>query len=540
MNGIGTALLAVQTICAVILVGLFFLSRKGQASPVSEKSFQCQKEAKELSQMRKIALTKPLAEQIRPTRMQQIIGQEEGIRALRAALCGEHPQHVLLYGPPGVGKTAAVRLILEEAKREERSPFQAEAKMVEVDATTLRYDERSIADPLLGSVHDPIYQGAGAYGTMGIPKPRMGAVSKAHGGILFLDEIGELPSSQLNKLLKVLEDRKVMLQSAYYEPSDAQIPAYIHDIFQNGLPADFRLVGATTRRPEEIPMALRSRCTEIFFRPLNRQQTEQIARTAAKALNVVLTEEGVKRTGDFSQNGRDAANLVQTAAAAAALVHRNSIGAEEISWVAQMGKYTPRFEQTLCSKQEIGKVNGLGVAGYQGMVLQVECWVKDGPGGIQVTGIVAEEELETGRGRLRRSSTAADAVQTAAAVLQRQFYLNLTGKEIYLHFTGGLPVDGPSAGLAICAAMYSALLGCPVRQDVALTGEVDLEGRVLPVGGMAEKLEAAFEAGAKEVFVPRAGFDPIWQEDGKCIHTVDTVKEAFQWLWAKREQPIPP
>src|SRR5699024_5902021 len=72
MNGIGTALLAVQTICAVILVGLFFLSRKGQASPVSEKSFQCQKEAKELSQMRKIALTKPLAEQIRPTRMQQI------------------------------------------------------------------------------------------------------------------------------------------------------------------------------------------------------------------------------------------------------------------------------------------------------------------------------------------------------------------------------------------------------------------------------------------------------------------------------------
>jgi len=78
---------------------------------------------------------------------------------------------------------------------------------VEVDATTLRFDERGIADPLIGSVHDPIYQGAGAYGVAGIPQPKPGAVTKAHGGILFLDEIGELHPIQMNKLLKVLEDR---------------------------------------------------------------------------------------------------------------------------------------------------------------------------------------------------------------------------------------------------------------------------------------------------------------------------------------------
>ncbi len=80
----------------------------------------------------------------------------------------------------------------------------------------MRYDERSIADPLIGSVHDPIYQGAGAYGVAGVPQVKEGAVSKAHGRVLFIDEIGELQNCQINKLLKVLEDRRVMFESAYY------------------------------------------------------------------------------------------------------------------------------------------------------------------------------------------------------------------------------------------------------------------------------------------------------------------------------------
>ncbi|MDT2266123.1 AAA family ATPase [Paenibacillus larvae] len=154
--------------------------------------------------------------------------------------------------------------MLEEAKKNIKSPFRQEAKFTEIDATTARFDERGIADPLIGSVHDPIYQGAGAMGVAGIPQPKPGAVTKAHGGILFIDEIGELHPIQMNKLLKVLEDRKVFLESAYYSSEDVNIPSYIHDIFQNGLPADFRLVGATTRTPDEIPPAIRSRCMEIF------------------------------------------------------------------------------------------------------------------------------------------------------------------------------------------------------------------------------------------------------------------------------------
>ena len=171
------------------------------------------------------------------------MGQSDGLRALRAALCGANPQHVIIYGPPGVGKTAAARVVLEEAKKNPLSPFRDDAAFVEVDATTARFDERGIADPLLGSVHDPIYQGAGPLGVAGIPQPKPGAVTKAHGGVLFIDEIGELHPIQLNKLLKVLEDRRVFLDSAYYSSEDHNIPAHIHDIFQNGLPSGLSVGG---------------------------------------------------------------------------------------------------------------------------------------------------------------------------------------------------------------------------------------------------------------------------------------------------------
>ncbi len=227
------------------------------------------KEMEKLIKLRSIRLTEPLTEKSRPTSFDEIIGQEKGIKALKAAICGPNPQHVIIYGPPGVGKTAAARLVLEDAKRMKNSPFNEEAKFVEIDATTLRFDERGIADPLIGSVHDPIYQGAGSLGVAGIPQPKPGAVTKAHGGILFIDEIGELHPIELNKLLKVLEDRKVFLDSAYYSSEDPNMPHYIKEVFENGLPADFRLIGATTRSPEEILPAIRSRCVEIFFRALD-------------------------------------------------------------------------------------------------------------------------------------------------------------------------------------------------------------------------------------------------------------------------------
>ena len=203
--------------------------------------------------------------------------------------------------------------------------FSADAKFVEVDASTLRFDERGIADPLIGSVHDPIYQGAGAYGVAGIPQPKPGAVTKAHGGVLFLDEIGELHPIQMNKLLKVLEDRKVFLESSYYSSEDSNIPSHIHEIFQKGLPADFRLVGATTRNAEDISPALRSRCVELFFRPLYPNEIAIIAKKASLKGGFRIENNVDELVSKYAQNGRDAVNIIQMAGGIALVEGRNTI-----------------------------------------------------------------------------------------------------------------------------------------------------------------------------------------------------------------------
>ena len=103
-----------------------------------------------------------------------------------------------------------------------------------------------------------------------------------------------------------------MLESAYYS-SKIQYPTHIHEIFQKGLPADFRLVGATTRPAEELPPALRSRCVEIYFRPLTAEEIAVIARNAA-ARGGFRMEEGCEQLiAKYAQNGRDAVNIIQIA-----------------------------------------------------------------------------------------------------------------------------------------------------------------------------------------------------------------------------------
>ena len=245
------AILVILQLFLTTVMGIYFYRQvKAQNSQPGGNRYSGRRELDKLNKMKQIHLSDPLNERVRPMRFEDIVGQEQGIQALKAILCGPNPQHVIIYGPPGVGKTCAARLVLEAAKHSEGSPFAANAPFIEMDATCVRFDERAIADPLIGSVHDPIYQGAGQLGINGVPQPKEGAVSRAHGGVLFLDEIGELHPIQMNKLLKVLEDRKVRFESAYYNPEDSNVPRYIHDIFENGLPADFRLVGATTRSPE--------------------------------------------------------------------------------------------------------------------------------------------------------------------------------------------------------------------------------------------------------------------------------------------------
>ncbi|MEG2017211.1 MAG: ATP-dependent protease LonB [Clostridium sp.] len=510
-----TSVIIIIQLFVTIVMGLYFYNAlKGQKSSKVVINKENSKEAEKLKRMKAISLTEPLTEKSRPTTFEDIIGQEKGIKALKAAICGPNPQHVIIYGPPGVGKTAAARLVLEAAKLIPSSPFRGFSKFVEIDATTIRFDERGIADPLIGSVHDPIYQGAGPLGIAGIPQPKPGAVTKAHGGILFLDEIGELHPIELNKLLKVLEDRKVFLDSAYYNNEDPNMPSYIKEIFEEGLPADFRLIGATTRSPEEIVPAIRSRCVEIFFRALDADEIEQIARNAVAKMGIDIDEEAAEMVGLYASNGRDAVNLVQLACGIVINEKRSKIGVEEVQWVIENGQYSPRPNKKVCSKPRVGYVNGLAVVGSNtGAVMEIEATARrvDGRDGIvKVTGIVEEEEIGDKNRKLRRRGTARNSIDNVLTVLERFYNLDVKHYDIHVNFPGGQPVDGPSAGISITTAIYSAITGKTIDNLTAMTGEISIHGEVKPVGGVTAKITGAIKAGAKKVIIPRENWQDIY------------------------------
>lgn len=526
-----------MSILFYIYMSKSFASKKKDNSVLEKEN---EKEMEKLNKLRMIRLTEPLTEKSRPSNLEEIIGQEKGIKALKAALCGPNPQHVIIYGPPGVGKTAAARIILEEAKKMAASPFNKDSKFVEIDATTLRFDERGIADPLIGSVHDPIYQGAGSLGIAGVPQPKPGAVTKAHGGILFIDEIGELHPIELNKLLKVLEDRKVFLDSAYYSSEDPNTPRYIKEIFDNGLPADFRLIGATTRSPEEIVPAIRSRCVEIFFRGLTVEEIRKIALNATNKVGYRISDEGLDIVSKYCTNGREVINLVQLCSGLAINENRDYIKESDIYWVIENGQYNPRMERMINDKPEIGYVNGLAVYGANnGALMEIEATAKlssNNIGSIKITGIVDDEELGGGEKKIKRKSTAYCSVQNVLTVLDNIFNLNSKSYDIHVNFPGGIPVDGPSAGISIATAIYSAIKGMPVNNRVAMTGEISIKGKVKPIGGVNAKILAAKRAGVELVIVPKENLSSITRDiDGIKIVGVKGIEEVLDLALYKEE-----
>ncbi|WP_085523206.1 ATP-dependent protease LonB [Tuberibacillus sp. Marseille-P3662] len=507
-----SVLLIVQLFFGVI-IGLYFWNLlKNQRTQKVSIDKESKKEMEQLRKLRSISLTEPLAERVRPQGMDDIVGQQDGIETLRAALCGANPQHVLIYGPPGVGKTAAARLVLEEAKRNFQSPFQRDAVFVELDATTARFDERGIADPLIGSVHDPIYQGAGAMGQAGIPQPKQGAVTHAHGGMLFIDEIGELHPIQMNKLLKVLEDRKVYLESAYYNEENNQIPDHIHDIFQKGLPADFRMIGATTRSPEDIPPAIRSRCLEVYFNELSNNDIQQISKKAANKLQIRLNDACINKISEYAKSGREAVNIMQIAAGIAMSRKSEHIEEADVEWVIHSSQLPPKPNKKVHNEPVVGLVNGLAVYGpNRGALLDIEVTATKGrKGSLTITGIVEEESMGSNSKSIRRKSLIKSSVENVLTVLNQ---MGVRAHQYHLHvnFPGGAPVDGPSAGIAIATAVYSAIKNRPIQNTVAMTGELSIHGAVKPIGGVVAKAQAAKDAGAKTVIIPEDNQQAILQ-----------------------------
>ena len=542
------------------------------------------KKREELEALENIHLTQSVMELLRPQNFDEIVGQERAVRSLMAKLSSPYPQHLLLYGPPGVGKTTAARLVLEAAKRRAVSPFGEDAPFVETDGTTLRWDPRDMTNPLLGSVHDPIYQGAQKnLADSGVPEPKPGLVTDAHGGILFIDEIGEMDEMLQNKLLKVLEDKRAYFESAYYDPDDKRVPPYIRKLFEEGAPADFVLIGATTREPDHVNPALRSRCAEIYFEPLTPAHILTIVENAAERLNVTLAPGAAELISAYTIEGRKAINILADAYSLALnrfeeeeikrIVSRETIsenaadddvGTEaeflgevphrdhvqnvsretrtpplevtraDIYEVAQVSRLYQFGRKKASDTPAVGRVFGLGVAGFLGSIIEIEA--------------VSFPAAEKGKGTVRFNETAGsmakDSVFNAASVMRQLTGRDIHDYDIHVNVIGGGNIDGPSAGTAILAAIVSAVTGSAIRQDTAVTGEISLQGEIKPVGGVFEKAYGARQAGISTLIIPWENKKDLPEDHlGLTIHRLKTAEEAFDLLFADekwKRRPEPP
>ena len=467
---------------------------------------------------------------LRPENFEEVVGQERAVRSLISKMSSPYPQHIILYGPPGVGKTSAARLALEAAKKLKFTPFDEDSKFVEVDGTTLRWDPREITNPLLGSVHDPIYQGSKRdLAEVGVPEPKTGLVTEAHGGVLFIDEIGELDEILQNKLLKVLEDKRVEFSSSYYDPDDENIPAYIKYLFDKGAPADFVLIGATTKDPSQINPALRSRCTEVYFEPLSSKDIEGIVNNASEKLNVEL-EDGVGRLiSQYTIEGRKAVNILADAYGYSLFNEngeesKNKITLKDVEEVISIGRYSPFERIDNLDKGEVGHVYGLGVSGFLGSTIEIESTVfpakKKGHGTIKFNDTAG--------------SMAKDSVFNAASVIRKITNMDINDYDIHVNVIGGGKIDGPSAGAAITVCIISALTDRPIRQDIAITGEISLRGNVKPVGGIFEKIYGARRKGIKLVAIPKDNEKevPLGLEDIE-VKSINHIEELMEIVFEK-------
>ena len=390
----------------------------------------------------------------------------------------------------------------------------------------------------------------------GVPEPKPGLVTDAHGGILFIDEIGEMDTTLQNKLLKVLEDKRAFFESAYYDPTDEKVPAYIRKLFEEGAPADFVLIGATTRDASSINPALRSRCAEIYFEPLTPEHIQTIVNNAVQRLNAQLADGAAALISEYTIEGRKAINILADAYSLALERYEQDtvqdltdeteakdnttskneeqktnlpmvlITKEDIYKVAQVSRLSPYVTKKASDKCQVGHVFGLGVAGYLGSVIEIEA--------------IAFPAHEKGKGTVRFNETAGsmakDSVFNAASVVRKLTGQDIHDYDLHINVIGGGNIDGPSAGTAILAAIISAITDKAIRQDTAITGEISLQGKVRPVGGVFEKAYGARQAGISRLIIPQENAKDIPAHHlGLEIYPVDTAQEALELLMEKEE-----
>ena len=417
-------------------------------------------------------------------------------------LAPDMPGQILcLVGPPGVGKTSIATSIAKALNR----------KMARISLGGI-HDEAEIRG------HRKTYIGA-------MPGRIMNAISQAGSmnPMLLLDEIDKLGS-----------DYRGDPSAALLEVLDAEQNHSFRDNYLE-LPFDLRecMFLTTANTTDTIPRPLLDRMEVIELSSYTDEEKvmiakqhlipKQIAKHGLKKSQVRITDDAIRdmircytRESGVRNLEREIANMCRKCAmrfVADSELKRLSITASNLEQFLGTKKVLP---DKLPTSDPIGLVTGLAWTSVGGEVLEVECNVVEGTGKLNLTGNLGDVMKES-------VQAAMSYIRSRAEILQipTDFYKT---KDIHVHFPeGAIPKDGPSAGITVCTAMISALTGASVRRDVAMTGEISIRGRVLPIGGLKEKTMAALRHGIKTVIIPQANEKDLQQID-------QTVRSALNFI----------
>ncbi len=425
-------------------------------------------------------------------------------------------QIICLVGPPGTGKTSVASSIARSMKR----------KYVRVSLGGIR-DEADIRG------HRKTYIGA-------MPGRITNALiqAKVNNPLILLDEIDKMTSNAqgdpASALLEVLDSE----QNKAFRDHFVELPFDLSDC----------LFIATANTLSTIPRPLLDRMEVIELKIYTQNEKLSIARN--HLLNKQMKRHGLTRRTfkmtdaaifeviDFYTREAGVRNLERTIAdlcrkAARKIVEgeciKVALDAADIASYLGSRKLLP---ERIKEKDEVGVVNGLAYTELGGSMLKVEVAVLDGTGKIETTGSLGDVMKES-------AHIAVSYIRSIAKSLgiPTDFYKT---KDIHIHFPeGAIPKDGPSAGVTMVTALVSALTDCPVRHDIAMTGEISLRGNVLAIGGLKEKTMAAYMAGCRQVLIPADNMKDLEEIDPlvrtsliftPCETAGDVLKEALVHL----------